>query len=196
VETLPQREKGKSRDKAAKGRQKRKPNSVKALVPEQNGGQSRDKVGEIFGVGARYVSDAKAIKKTSPKLFEQVKSGEKTITQVKRELKERKRESRRRTNAKKITKSKDEVPADTRFATIVADPPWDLPVELGGNVSTCRCAYLVVSSPPSGPCLRSPPFFSPYRDCFPDRPMAASTKIISTLHTSTSTISILRMPLF
>jgi hypothetical protein len=54
-----------------------------------------------------YVSDAKAIKKVSPKLFKQLKSGEKTITQVKRELQERKRESRRKKNTGGISATSD-----------------------------------------------------------------------------------------
>jgi hypothetical protein len=97
-------------EKAAKGRRLAgnarggKGKSVEPLPPT-SGGKSRDKVGEIFGVSGRTVSDAKAIKKISPKLFEQVKSGEKTITQVKRELQERKRESRRRDGRSRLEKT-------------------------------------------------------------------------------------------
>ncbi len=76
-------------EKEAKERQKEnaiahntgKPNVAK--MPPSAKGKSRDKAAALLGVSARYVSDAKKIRKKSRKLFEQVKSGEKTIADAK-----------------------------------------------------------------------------------------------------------------
>ena len=40
----------------------------------------------MFSVSEQYVSDAKRIKELAPEKFEQIKSGEKSITQARREV--------------------------------------------------------------------------------------------------------------
>ena len=61
---------------------------VREIIPQREKGRSRDKAAEKVGVNPRYVSDAKSIQKKHPEKFEELKKGEKTIPQVKREIKE------------------------------------------------------------------------------------------------------------
>lgn len=68
--------------------QNNKPSEVEQ-IPPQNTGKARDKAAAIVGVNPRYVSDAKAIKKADPKVFEQVASGEKTLPEARREVLEK-----------------------------------------------------------------------------------------------------------
>ena len=70
--------------------------------------KNRDRAAKIVGVGSRYVSDAETIKKESPDIFDQVKSGEKTLSQAKRMAEESKA---RKSAVLKI--SKIEVQSDT-----------------------------------------------------------------------------------
>lgn len=53
----------------------------------QESREATEEAATLVGVGSRYVSDAKAIKESSPELFEQIRKGEKTISEVKKELK-------------------------------------------------------------------------------------------------------------
>jgi len=52
-----------------------------------SGSDARDQAAKAVGVNPRYVSDAKKIKEEAPEEFEKVKTGEKSIPQVKREMK-------------------------------------------------------------------------------------------------------------
>jgi N6-adenosine-specific RNA methylase IME4 len=62
----------------------------------------------------------------SPEDFEAIKEGKKTVTQVKRTLKEEKREQQRQANAAKVANVKVVTEAVTGvFSTIVIDCPWD-----------------------------------------------------------------------
>jgi len=54
-------------------------------IPHLNG-KSRDMAASSVGANPRYVQDAKNIQEKSPEVFEQVKTGEKTIPQAKREI--------------------------------------------------------------------------------------------------------------
>lgn len=49
-------------------------------------GEARHKAAELAKVNPRYVSDAKRIKEQSPKLFQQMAAGDKSISQAKQEL--------------------------------------------------------------------------------------------------------------
>jgi len=93
----------------------------------QGQGRSAELAGETFGVGSRYVRDAKIINQESPELLEEIKQGKKTITQANREIKEKKKEKRRKENRGKIMKmpSLEESIGNVKFATIMIDPPWD-----------------------------------------------------------------------
>lgn len=84
---------------------------IKEIFPEGSG-QARDKAAEMFGVNERYVSDAKRIRDLDPDKFEQVKSGEKTLTEAKREVT---REQIKQKIARQPT---------GKYRIIYADPPW------------------------------------------------------------------------
>jgi len=84
---------------------------VPELIPERENGESRDQAGKMFGVSGRYVSDAEAVKEKAPDLFEQVKAGEISLTQAKREVK--------KTEVKQVV----EMPSE-KYRVIYADPPW------------------------------------------------------------------------
>ena len=92
-----------------------------------NTGRSREKAAAATNVSARYVSDAKVLKEEAPAIFEQVRAGEKTITEAKREIKEAAREQHRSENAKKVeaTVGLDVFASGAKFSTIMIDPPWD-----------------------------------------------------------------------
>ncbi len=60
---------------------------VVANLPQPISEKSRDAAAQMTGASPRYVSDAKKLKEERPEKFEQVKSGEKTISEVKAEIK-------------------------------------------------------------------------------------------------------------
>jgi len=100
------------------------------LLPEKfpeasDTGDARDKAAAVFGVNGRYVSDAKMVDENDPELFEKVLSGEVTLTQAKRKVKERKREQKREDNRKIIESSPEPTKLNGVYSTIVIDPPWD-----------------------------------------------------------------------
>ena len=59
----------------------------KAILPQGQKGQAREKVAALVGVSPRYVQDAKAIKEERPDLAEKIKAGEMTIPEAKKEMK-------------------------------------------------------------------------------------------------------------
>ena len=110
--------------KEAKERQIRKPaNSVPQLIaeqkPEQN--ETRSIIATAFNTNRTYISDAQRLKDENPMMFEQVKSGAKTITEAKREEKKAEQIERFETlKVKELT-----VIADN-YDVIVIDPPWQM----------------------------------------------------------------------
>lgn len=68
----------------AKARQGTRTDIVEKIPPSETG-KARDKAAEMVGTNPRYVSDAKRLKEENPEVFEQVKSGEKKLSQAKRE---------------------------------------------------------------------------------------------------------------
>lgn len=92
---------------------------VKAFVPEREMGQSRDKVAKSFEVSPRYVSDAKKLQQDHPVLFDNVRAGEKTITEAKAEIKAAKKAE----TVEQIAKEPAPFPTGP-FRVIVIDPPW------------------------------------------------------------------------
>lgn len=81
------------------------------IFPPLEQGKSRDTAASLFSTNARYVSDAKRIKGDAPDLFEQVKTGELTIPQAKREIVQRERQDA------------PPLPSD-KYRILYADPPW------------------------------------------------------------------------
>lgn len=88
--------------------------------------ETRQKAAEMFNTNRTYISEAQKIKNTAPEVFEQIKNGEKTITEVKKEQKEeKKRQERDEKNAKiiKIIES-GKLEHVEEFEIVLADPPW------------------------------------------------------------------------
>lgn len=84
------------------------------------------KAAELFNTNRTYISEAQKLKDTAPEVFEQVKSGLKTITEVKKEQKiEQKRQERDAKNAEimKIIES-GALEHVSEFEIVLADPPW------------------------------------------------------------------------
>lgn len=89
--------------------------------------KSAERVAAVVGVSPATVKrDAKFAEEVvdDPELFEAVKTGGSAKT-VKRKRKEKSREKRRQENAAQAQKTPDVLSAGARFATILADPPWD-----------------------------------------------------------------------
>jgi N6-adenosine-specific RNA methylase IME4 len=87
-----------------------------------------DLAAKLTGTNRQYVADAKKLKEQNPEVFEQVKAGEKTIVQARRELKEERRERQRQENREKIVAAGSTAVLETlqvQFPTILIDPPWD-----------------------------------------------------------------------
>lgn len=82
------------------------------IIPEALSGNSRDHAAAVVGTNGRYISDAKAIKERAPELFEQIKTGEITIPQAKREIVRQERVE------------SPPLPTAGKYRVIYADPPW------------------------------------------------------------------------
>lgn len=86
--------------------------------------KARDQAGKAMGVSGRHVGTAKKLKQAAPEKFDAVLSGEKTLTQAVREVREGVREQKRQENAVKAAET-DVTELAGVFSTIVLDPPWD-----------------------------------------------------------------------
>lgn len=75
-------------------------------------GRADEKAAEMFGVSRGYIAEAKRIRELDPEKFEQVKSGEKTLTEAKREV------------TREQIKQKIATEPTGKYRVIYADPPW------------------------------------------------------------------------
>ena len=81
------------------------------------------KLATTFGTNRQYISEAKKLKATNPEAFESVKRGDKTITEVVKEIKIEKRKV-------DIEKQKADIAAENlpvinqKFDILAIDPPW------------------------------------------------------------------------
>lgn len=97
-------------------------------VDQANGNrapQAAEQAAAIVGTNRQYVADVKSIAQSAPELVEKIRAGETTVTQAKRDIKEKKREQRRQDNANKVAAVADPLEVGVKFATILIDPPWD-----------------------------------------------------------------------
>jgi len=78
-----------------------------------------------LGITTKESSVAKKLASLPEDTFVAVKSGVTTVTQVQREIREKKREEKRRANRKKAEESKSIKELVGIFTTILIDPPWD-----------------------------------------------------------------------
>lgn len=133
VEVLPWFEKEAKERQAVNARNVTATNKEK--IPDSSKGQARDKAGKSLGVSGRYVEQAKKIKAKAPKIFEEVKSGKKNITQAKQEVQRQERDAKREAAARGVKlhdriivgdfrKKSDQVP-DSSLSLIFTDPPYD-----------------------------------------------------------------------
>lgn len=83
--------------------------------------KTRTKLAETFNTNPRYISDAKRLRKENPDAYEKVKSGKKTISEVK---KEEKKAERQEAHTKQREELKPLPLPDRKYAVIYADPPW------------------------------------------------------------------------
>jgi len=92
------------------------------LIPKAKKTHTSEKVAELFNTNEKYVREAEKYKTEMPEVFESIKQGEKTITEVKKEQKIEKRKA----EIDKIKKSieKEPLPIDGLFDVVVLDPPW------------------------------------------------------------------------
>lgn len=97
-------------------------------LPEAKTAPTRttEKAATIFNTNKQYIKDAKRLKATRPEAFKAVQSGEKTITQVKKEIKTEKREQEREKKIEAFEQRKEEIGTkDLPLPSLVlADPPW------------------------------------------------------------------------
>jgi N6-adenosine-specific RNA methylase IME4 len=94
---------------------------ISQKIDTSNAGRAAAKASEITNTNRQYVSDAKKLKEEKPEVFEQVKNGEKTISQAKREI------LKESVVARLEEVAANEVIAPTGlFDVIVIDPPWPM----------------------------------------------------------------------
>lgn len=103
--------------------------SLAELIPpndsreEKTNRETRTKLADAFGTNSRYISDAKKLKETSPELYQEVLSGKKTITEVKKEVK--KSERIELIEQQIIDIEEGALPElEGLFDVISVDPPW------------------------------------------------------------------------
>jgi len=82
------------------------------------------KAAEVFNTNRTYISEAAKLKEEKPEVFEQVKRGEKTITEVKKEAKVEKRKADIQAQKDAIENGTVQMPVGV-FEVISLDPPWN-----------------------------------------------------------------------
>jgi N6-adenosine-specific RNA methylase IME4 len=122
VEPLKEEAKERQRD-GGKSAGRGRPKQVRKKVSEAI--RPREKVAKIHGTNATTVAECEKIISEHPEHVEAIKSGAKSVTQVKREIKESARDEKRKTNAAKAKTAEKLSDVVGKFATIVVDPPWD-----------------------------------------------------------------------
>lgn len=102
---------------------------------EQN--KTRTKLATTFNTNRTYINEAQRLKETNPEVFQQVKSGEKTLTDVKKEEKKQERQNERKIRLQ-VNENIDYNPdirkgkfqdvckdiADNSIDHIITDPPY------------------------------------------------------------------------
>lgn len=81
------------------------------------------KLAEVFNTNRTYVNEAAKLKKEAPEKFEQLKNGEKTLTEYKKEEKKEQRDQFIQKQREDIALGKVKL-AEGVFEIIAIDPPW------------------------------------------------------------------------
>jgi N6-adenosine-specific RNA methylase IME4 len=93
----------------------------KMTQPANTPNRLQQKLADTFNTNRNYINEAQKLKITSPEKFEQVKTGEKTLTEIKSEEKKEKIRQQRVDMAKTL---KDMPLPEKKYQIIYADPPW------------------------------------------------------------------------
>jgi N6-adenosine-specific RNA methylase IME4 len=93
---------------------------------------------------------AKIVAELAPEDLERVKTGQATITEIRRAKKEQAKEARRAENAAKVASAPSLEAVRATFAAIVIDPPWDWGDEGDGNGAFGRTRPPYVTIPYEG----------------------------------------------
>jgi len=83
-------------------------------------GKAREQAAQVTGTSPRYVQDAKKLATAAPDLLEQVKEGELSIPEAKKQYRRRQQEETHQTKVEIA-----QTLPDTVFNIIYADPPWE-----------------------------------------------------------------------
>lgn len=108
-----------AKQKANAANQHSEPCGKKLPQPSRDENRVTQKAAELFNTNRTYINEAKKLKETSPEAFEQIKSGEKTISEVRKSFKRAERINK----IAEISKGNTELPSQ-KFPVIYADPPW------------------------------------------------------------------------
>lgn len=133
-------EAGKHGGDGGRGNVKETPPSLMTEGLSRTQNETRTKLAQNFNTSAGYISEASRIKKENPQAFEAIKSGQKAITEVKKE--EKQKEFERRKN-EFISPPKDE-----KARLVIKCYNGDC-VRLMQNTSLEKCS-LLLSDPPYG----------------------------------------------
>jgi N6-adenosine-specific RNA methylase IME4 len=101
--------------------------------------EARIKIAEVFNTNPRYISDAQRLKRTAPEKFNQVLSGEKTITEVKKEEKIEKRKQEIEQIKTKI--EEENFTISDKYDVLAIDPPWNYGREYDPETSRVANPY-------------------------------------------------------
>ncbi len=93
----------------------------KLLDENPNKNSAHTKIAETFNTNRTYINEATKLKNEKPQVFEQVKRGEKTLTEVKREeIKEKQSAIFKKLKEREVLETVD------TYDVIVIDPPWQM----------------------------------------------------------------------
>lgn len=128
-------------ERREKEKQEKEKEMVTLMSPSENKQNlMRDKLASAFGTSGTYINEAKKLKETSPERFEAVRNGEKTITEVAKEIKIENRQA-------EIAKQKAQIENDELpvlkgvFDVISIDPPWNYGREYDPETSRVANPY-------------------------------------------------------
>lgn len=116
--------------------------NIPELIPESK--EAREQIADLFNTNAHYINDAQKYKTEKPEVFEQIKTGEKTITEVKKEQNHKVKKDREK---KELDKNKFIDPVIIKadclsvidniklIDLLIADPPYFTDGDFTNHVS-------------------------------------------------------------
>jgi N6-adenosine-specific RNA methylase IME4 len=115
----------KARQKSLAGTRPNSQPDLVALIPQGERGKSRDIAAKAMGTSPRYVSDAKKLQREAPELIEPIRNGEMTITQAKTIVRRQERVERINEVSTGNKPLETVTEAATLYPVIYADPAWE-----------------------------------------------------------------------